>query len=55
MPDDVLESALRIRGLTKVAGVDEAGRGPLAGSGVGRRGAPACPGGAARASTIRKS
>lgn len=31
MPDDVLESALRTRGLTKVAGVDEAGRGPLAG------------------------
>lgn len=31
MPDDVLESALRARGLTKVAGVDEAGRGPLAG------------------------
>ena len=31
MPDDALESALRARGLTKVAGVDEAGRGPLAG------------------------
>lgn len=31
MPDDALESALRTRGLTKVAGVDEAGRGPLAG------------------------
>ena len=31
MPDDVLESALRRRGLRKVAGVDEAGRGPLAG------------------------
>jgi ribonuclease HII len=31
MPDDVLEAALRARGLTKVAGVDEAGRGPLAG------------------------
>lgn len=31
MPDDALESALRLRGLTKVAGVDEAGRGPLAG------------------------
>lgn len=31
MPDDTLESALRARGLSKVAGVDEAGRGPLAG------------------------
>lgn len=31
MPDHSLESALRARGLTKVAGVDEAGRGPLAG------------------------
>ena len=31
MPDDALESALRARGLTSVAGVDEAGRGPLAG------------------------
>jgi ribonuclease HII len=31
MPDDALESALRARGLTMVAGVDEAGRGPLAG------------------------
>ena len=31
MPDDALESALRAGGLTKVAGVDEAGRGPLAG------------------------
>jgi ribonuclease HII len=31
MPDDTLESALRARGLTSVAGVDEAGRGPLAG------------------------
>lgn len=31
MPDDALESALRARGLSKVAGVDEAGRGPLAG------------------------
>ncbi len=31
MPDDSLESALRARGLSKVAGVDEAGRGPLAG------------------------
>ncbi len=31
MPDDSLESALRARGLKKVAGVDEAGRGPLAG------------------------
>ena len=31
MPDDVYESALRARGLTRVAGVDEAGRGPLAG------------------------
>ena len=31
MPDDSLESALRARGLKWVAGVDEAGRGPLAG------------------------
>ena len=31
MPDDAYESALRARGLTRVAGVDEAGRGPLAG------------------------
>lgn len=31
MPDTTLESALRARGLTMVAGVDEAGRGPLAG------------------------
>jgi len=31
MPDDSLESALRARGLKEVAGVDEAGRGPLAG------------------------
>lgn len=31
MPDDALESALRQRGLRLVAGVDEAGRGPLAG------------------------
>jgi len=31
MPDDSLESALRARGLLMVAGVDEAGRGPLAG------------------------
>ena len=30
-PDDSLESALRARGLIQVAGVDEAGRGPLAG------------------------
>jgi ribonuclease HII len=31
MPDDALESVLRHRGLKSVAGVDEAGRGPLAG------------------------
>jgi len=31
MPDDSLESALRARGLSRNAGVDEAGRGPLAG------------------------
>jgi ribonuclease HII len=31
MPDDALESVLRRRGLKSVAGVDEAGRGPLAG------------------------
>jgi ribonuclease HII len=31
MPDDELESALHARGLKWVAGVDEAGRGPLAG------------------------
>jgi ribonuclease HII len=31
VPDELLESALRARGLTWVAGVDEAGRGPLAG------------------------
>jgi len=31
VPDDSLESALRARGLKWVAGVDEAGRGPLAG------------------------
>ena len=31
MPDTSLESALRARGLLIVAGVDEAGRGPLAG------------------------
>ncbi len=31
MPDTSLESALRSRGLLVVAGVDEAGRGPLAG------------------------
>jgi ribonuclease HII len=31
VPDDSLESALRARGLLRVAGVDEAGRGPLAG------------------------
>jgi ribonuclease HII len=31
MPDDSLESALRARGLSRIAGVDEAGRGPLAG------------------------
>jgi ribonuclease HII len=31
VPDDSLEIALRARGLTMVAGVDEAGRGPLAG------------------------
>ncbi|MCW1926334.1 ribonuclease HII [Luteolibacter arcticus] len=31
MPDTSLESALRARGLLMVAGVDEAGRGPLAG------------------------
>ncbi|MCW1885735.1 ribonuclease HII [Luteolibacter flavescens] len=31
MPDTTLESALRARGLMMVAGVDEAGRGPLAG------------------------
>jgi ribonuclease HII len=31
MPDEQLESALRARGLKIVAGVDEAGRGPLAG------------------------
>jgi ribonuclease HII len=31
MPDDLLESSLRARGLRIVAGVDEAGRGPLAG------------------------
>ena len=31
MPDDLLESALRARGFNRVAGVDEAGRGPLAG------------------------
>jgi ribonuclease HII len=54
MPDDVLESALRTRGLTKVAGVDEAGRGPLAGSGVGRGGAAACPGGAVAGSDDSK-
>jgi ribonuclease HII len=31
MPDDLLECSLRARGLRIVAGVDEAGRGPLAG------------------------
>ncbi|WP_193214580.1 ribonuclease HII [Luteolibacter marinus] len=31
MPDDSLESALRARGVSMIAGVDEAGRGPLAG------------------------
>jgi ribonuclease HII len=31
MPDDALESELRRRGFVLVAGVDEAGRGPLAG------------------------
>lgn len=31
MPDDSLESTLRDRGLLIIAGVDEAGRGPLAG------------------------
>lgn len=31
MPDEALESTLRRRGLTRIAGVDEAGRGPLAG------------------------
>lgn len=31
MPDDSHESALRARGLAFIAGVDEAGRGPLAG------------------------
>jgi ribonuclease HII len=31
MPDDQLESSLRSRGIKIVAGVDEAGRGPLAG------------------------
>jgi ribonuclease HII len=31
MPDDSLESSLRARGLKRIAGVDEAGRGPLAG------------------------
>jgi ribonuclease HII len=31
MPDLSLEAALRKRGLTSIAGVDEAGRGPLAG------------------------
>lgn len=31
MPDDAFESALRTRGLSVIAGVDEAGRGPLAG------------------------
>lgn len=31
MPDLTLESALRARGLLKIAGIDEAGRGPLAG------------------------
>ncbi len=34
MPDLVLESACRKRGLTVVAGVDEAGRGPMAGPGA---------------------
>jgi ribonuclease HII len=31
MPDLALESALRARGLRRIAGIDEAGRGPLAG------------------------
>jgi len=31
MPDDLLENSLRAGGLSMVAGVDEAGRGPLAG------------------------
>lgn len=31
MPDLVFESALHARGLSRIAGVDEAGRGPLAG------------------------
>jgi len=31
MPDLSLETALRARGITRVAGIDEAGRGPLAG------------------------
>jgi ribonuclease HII len=31
MPDDALESALHARGMKCIAGVDEAGRGPLAG------------------------
>ncbi len=31
MPDDAFESKLRRRGLNRIAGIDEAGRGPLAG------------------------
>lgn len=31
MPDDAFESKLRRRGLIRIAGIDEAGRGPLAG------------------------
>ncbi|TAE78389.1 MAG: ribonuclease HII [Verrucomicrobia bacterium] len=31
MPDDLLERALRARGMKSIAGIDEAGRGPLAG------------------------
>jgi ribonuclease HII len=34
MPDDSLESALRARGLSRIAGVDEAGRGPVAAAAV---------------------
>ncbi|MEI6674438.1 MAG: ribonuclease HII [Verrucomicrobiota bacterium] len=48
MPDFSLEDALRARGMTVVAGVDEAGRGPLAGpvaaAAVILPGAFLCPG-----------